>query len=479
MGKIKRGDILKEVEIVDLGSDGKAVGKKDGLVFFVKGAVPGDITDVLISKSRRSYNEGEAVSFLRHSPDKIQAKCSHFGVCGGCKWQNLTYEKQLYYKQKSITEAICRIGKIPLTQTSNIIPSENIYYYRNKLEFTFSNKRWLTPNENQSDAPLDLRALGFHVPGLFNKVVDIQNCYLQNDVSNRIRNEVSLFAKMNNLDFFDIKNQTGFLRNLIIRNSNTGELMVIVVFYYEDDEKRIKLLEHLSKTFHEITSLMYVINPKKNDTINDLDVLLYKGRDFMSETMENLTFRISAKSFFQTNSAQAYILYKVVRDFAQIKPTDLVYDLYTGTGSIALFLASDAKKIVGIEYIEQAIENAKENAQLNNLINTVFVAGVIEKNLNDEFIKIHGKPDVLITDPPRSGMHPKVITQILDMEPKSIVYVSCNPSTQARDIALLSEKYTLEKLQAVDMFPHTSHVESVGLMRLINNQGVKDSQLSQ
>jgi len=466
MTKFKRGNIFNNVEIVDIASGGKAVGKVDNVVIFINNAVPGDVVDVVINSVKRRYYEGNVLNFIKFSDKRTDPKCTHFGVCGGCKWQNLSYTEQLKFKQKQVVDNLVRIGKITINSIEDIIPSENIYYYRNKLEYTFSNKRWLTKDEFNADpfVPLNINGLGFHIPGLFSKVLNIDECFLQAAPSDAIRLAVKKFAIVNDYTFFDLKEQTGFLRNLIIRTSTQSELMVIVVFHQEDDEKVNALMQHLAEQFPEITSLMYVINPKRNDTISDLDVILYKGKDHLTEKMNELTFRIGPKSFFQTNSVQALTLYNVVKDFAGLTGKEIVYDLYTGTGTIAIFLSAAAKKVVGVEYIEQAIENAKENSLFNGQKNTVFVAGIMEKILDNAFIQTHGQPDVVITDPPRSGMHPKVVEQLLQIAPSKIVYVSCNPSTQARDLALLSGAYNVLKIQPVDMFPHTEHVENVALL---------------
>jgi len=466
MTKIKYGDVISHLEVVDLASDGKAVAKKEGMVVFLTNAVPGDIVDVKMTKSRRKYYEGVPVHFYELSKDRIEPKCSHFGVCGGCKWQHLDYGKQLFYKEKQVFDNLTRIAKVPVNHIFPIIPSENVFYYRNKLEFTFTNKRWLTEAEMGEPYEKNMNALGFHVPNQFSKVVNIDKCYLMHEKVDDIRNSVREFALENNMSFFDLKSQEGFLRNIIIRSTLTGEWMVIVVFAFEDLTPQKLLLDFIAEKFPEITSLMYVINSKRNDTIGDLDVNLYKGNAYMIEAMETLRFKISPQSFFQTNMHQAYKLYCVVRDFAALNGHELVYDLYTGTGTIALFIANNASKVVGLEYVEKAIEDAKENASLNNINNTLFFAGAIEKIMDEAFIHQHGKPEIIITDPPRAGMHQNVIEQLLKVEAKKIVYVSCNPATQARDIELLSEKYVVEKVQAVDMFPHTAHVESVALLIL-------------
>lgn len=469
MSKLKWGDCLENVVMTDIAEGGKALGKTAGMVVFVKGAIPGDEADVRITKVKRRYAEAEVLSFIKQSDFRTEPMCKHFGVCGGCKWQHMAYTEQLRFKQKQVEDNLVRIGKVKINEILNIIPSEELYNYRNKLEYTFSHKRWLTSEEMKSEDNnmLNMNALGFHIPGMFSKVLPIDTCYLQKEPSNAIRLAVRDFTLKHEYPYFDLKEQVGLMRNLIIRNSNTGGLMVIVVFHYRDDEKIIALLDHLLEQFPEITSLMYVINEKRNDTIGDLDVVLYKGDDFLTEQMENLSFRIGPKSFFQTNSLQALTLYRIVREFAALKGTEVVYDLYTGTGTIAMFLAQNAAKVVGVEYVEQAVENARANSILNHLNNTVFEAGIMEKILNDTFIEKHGRPDVVITDPPRSGMHPAVVEQLLQMAAPRIVYVSCNPATQARDLALLSAKYEVIKIQPVDMFPHTEHVENVALLQII------------
>jgi len=470
---MKAVQTFENVEIVDISSEGKGIGKVNGIVCFIEFAIPGDVVDVQITKKKSNYREGKIIRHHTLSAKRTIPVCSHFGVCGGCKWQNMSYDSQLFFKQKYVTDAIERIGHIPLSVASGstlellpIIPSKEQFHYRNKLEYTFSNKRWLTQEDFKilnigEDLGSAAYALGFHIPKLFDKVLDINECYLQKEPSNKIRLEVRKYAVENKLTFFDIRKQNGFLRNLILRSTSTGEWMVVVCFFYEDVEARENLLAHLAKTFPEITSLLYVINAKKNDSIFDQEVKLYKGSDFISEEMEGLKFRISAKSFFQTNSSQALELYKVAIDFAAFKGNEVVYDLYTGTGTIANFIAKKASKIIGIEYIEAAIEDAKINSQINGISNTKFFAGDIKDILTNEFIATHGTPNVIITDPPRAGMHEDVVKKIVELAPQTIVYVSCNPATQARDIAWMSEKYRVEKIQPVDMFPHTAHVESV------------------
>lgn len=453
---------LEQVEIVDAGSEGKAVGRVDEKVVFVPFVVPGDVVDVHVNRKRKSYFEGVAGKIHQYSDKRVEPKCEHFSVCGGCKWQNMDYQHQLFYKQKQVAENLRRIGKLELPEISPILPSASIFHYRNKLEYTFSNKRWLTEfNKDVDFEKLNMNGLGFHIPGMYDRVLDIHNCYLQADPSNEIRLAVKAFADEQNISYYDVKNWTGQLRNLLIRNTTKGDVMVILVVS-EDDRASIQgILEMLSEKFPAITSLMYVINSKTNDIISDLEVHLYKGDPWLMEEMEDLKFKIGPVSFYQTNPVQAYELYKVAREFADLKTDELVYDLYTGTGTIANFIARSVKKVIGIEYVEAAIEDAYENARINNIDNTAFYAGDLAKVLNEEFVVENGSPDVVITDPPRAGMHEKVVQQILAARPKKIVYVSCNPATQARDVALMAEQYAIEAVQPVDMFPHTHHVENV------------------
>ncbi|MBL7888577.1 MAG: 23S rRNA (uracil(1939)-C(5))-methyltransferase RlmD [Bacteroidia bacterium] len=461
----KPPQIVENIAVIDASSDGQAVAKTEEYVMFIKGAVPGDVVDVQITRKKSKYREAKTIAVKQRSDKRVDEVCSHFGVCGGCKWQNMSYEWQLYYKQKQVTDALTRLAKIELPEIQKILPSEKTYHYRNKLEYTFSNKKWLTVEEIETNQTIDNRnALGFHIPGLFDKVLDIDTCHLQEEPSNSIRLAVKEFALKNGLTFFDLREQIGLLRNIIIRSTSTGEWMVIISFYYDDKENIAALLEHLSALFSQITSLQYVINSKKNDTINDLDIKVYKGNDSIYENMEGLKFKIGPKSFYQTNSEQAYNLYKVTRDFAALTGNEIVYDLYTGTGTIANFVAHQAKKVVGVEYVPAAIEDAKINAQLNGIENTSFYAGDMKDVLNDAFVQANGKPDVIITDPPRAGMHDDVTKKILEIEPQKIVYVSCNPATQARDLQLLDQKYRVTKVQPVDMFPQTHHVENVVLL---------------
>ncbi len=467
MVRKKRNPFYEKVRIEDIGSEGKALARVNEVVVFTKLVIPGDVVDLQVTRKRKKYQEAFVVRVHEYSPDRIDAFCSHFGTCGGCKWQFLPYDKQLYYKQKQVEDQLKRIGRLDLPPVMKILASERDTFYRNKLEFTFSNKRWLTAVEIEANNEIhDTNALGFHVPGLFDKVINIEKCWLQPEPSNEIRNFINEYAEKHSLNFFDIKEKAGFLRTLIIRTSSTGEVMVIVSFFYDDVRTREQLLEELKKSFPQITSLMYVINPKGNDTIIDLDIHVYAGQPFIWEEMEGLRFKVGPKSFYQTNSEQAYSLYKVARDFAALEGHEIVYDLYTGTGTIANFVARRAKKVVGVEYVPEAIDDAKENALINGIENVSFYSGDIKLVFNDEFVRANGKPDIIITDPPRAGMHVEVVNTILNLKPKRIVYVSCNPATQARDLALMSEKYKVQKVQPVDMFPHTHHVENVVLLEV-------------
>jgi len=454
--------LFEQVEIIDVAAEGKALAKIDDKVLFVQHAVPGDIVDVQVNKSRKNYYEGYVTKYHKLSDIRIEPFCSHFGTCGGCKWQPLPYAEQLRYKQREVENNLKRIGKVELPEIATIMPSKKTQYYRNKLEYTFSNKRWLEADEMQlEEDSLERYGLGFHIPRMFDKVIDVKKCYLQEEPSNSIRLAIKKYALENGLSFFDIRKQEGLLRTLIIRTTSTGEVMVIVAFYHEDVEKREGLLNHLKAQFPQLTSLMYVINEKANDTISDQEIICFSGRDYIEEVMEGLKFRIGPKSFYQTNSEQAYELYKVTRNFAGLNGDEVVYDLYTGTGTIANFLASKAQKVVGIEYVPEAIEDAKVNSANNNIGNTHFFAGDMKNILNEDFIRENGQPDVIIVDPPRAGMHEDVVKTILKASAKKIVYVSCNSATQARDLNILDEKYKVTKIQPVDMFPHTHHVENV------------------
>lgn len=463
--KKKELPLLEKVTITDVAAEGKAVAKVNELVIFVPYVVPGDVVDLQVKRKKNHYAEAVAVKFHEKSPLRTEPFCSHFGVCGGCKWQCLSYEEQLKYKQKQVFDNLTRIGKVELPEFRPILGSEKTRFYRNKLEFTFSNKRWLTEEEVKQDVKYDqMNAVGFHIPGAFDKVLAIDKCWLQDDISNQIRNAVRDYAYAHNFPFFDLRTQEGLLRNIMIRTSSTGELMVVLQCKVTDDEGRRKMeeiLQFMADSFPQITSLMYVINNKCNDTIGDLDVEVFKGNDHIFEEMEGLRFKVGPKSFYQTNSEQAYNLYKVAHEFAGLTGNELVYDLYTGTGTIANFVARQARKVVGIEYVPEAIEDAKVNSALNGIDNTLFYAGDMKDILTNDFIAEHGRPDVIITDPPRAGMHNDVIDVILAAEPKRIVYVSCNPATQARDLQLLDGKYKVTAVQPVDMFPHTHHVENV------------------
>lgn len=465
MGRRKRKPlpIFEQVEIIDVGAEGKAIAKVDEAVVFVKGAVPGDICDLQVTKKNRRFFEAKPIKFHTYSKDRTEAICEHFGVCGGCKWQELPYDKQLFYKHKQVKDNFERIGKFDFPELIPILGSKETQYYRNKLEFTFTDKVWLTFEDLDAGKPKE-PGLGFHVPGRFDGIIDIEHCYLQGSISNDVRNQLKKFALENNYTFFDLRAQVGLFRNIIIRTSSTGEIMVIVIFFENDEAAINHTMEFLKSTFDSITSLMYVVNQKKNDSISDQEVILYNGKDHMMEEMEGIQFKVGPKSFYQTNSEQAYELYKITRDFADISEKETVYDLYTGTGTIANFVAKQAKQVIGIEYVPEAIEDAFENSKLNKITNTNFFAGDMKDILTDDFIKEHGKPDVIITDPPRAGMHDDVIQVILNAAPTKIVYVSCNPATQARDLQALTENYNVVKTQPVDMFPHTHHVENVVLL---------------
>lgn len=457
--------LLEGVTITDVAAEGKALARVDDMVIFVPFAVPGDVVDLQVKKKKHSYCEAEVVRFIEYSKVRVTPFCQHFGVCGGCKWQNLPYEEQLKAKQQQVENQLRRIGKIALPESNPILGSVKTKEYRNKLEFGCSNKRWLTKEEVASGAAFDnMNAIGFHITGAFDKILPIEECRLMDGMNNDIRNEIRDYALAHNIEFFDLREQRGLLRDIIIRHSNSGEWMVIVQFHYEqqEDEQRAKgLLEHLAQRFPQISSLLYVDNQKCNDTIGDLEVMVYKGNDHIFLHMEDLKFKVGPKSFYQTNTEQAYHLYSVARRMAGLSGKELVYDLYTGTGTIANFVAKEAKKVIGIEYVPEAIEDAKVNSAINGIDNTLFFAGDMKDILNDEFIAEHGRPDVIITDPPRAGMHNDVIDTILRAHPQTIVYVSCNPATQARDLSLLDKDYQVVEVQPVDMFPHTPHVENV------------------
>lgn len=465
--------IAANVVIFDIAEEGKGVGRAGEMVVFVEKAVPGDVADIEIFRKKKNFGEAKISALKTASGLRTEPFCQHFGDCGGCKWQHMTYEAQLHYKQKAVTDALERIAKVDVSSLMPILPSPETRFYRNKLEFTFSDRRWLTNNEISSGETFATDALGFHVPLYFDRILDIQECHLQSDSSNEIRNSVRDFAMQQQVSFYNLRRHEGSLRNLIIRTSSAGELMVIVVFAFADEEQVASLMEFIRVTFPQITSLLYIINQKKNDTIFDQEVITYHGRDFIYEEMRTdftginkVRFRIGPKSFYQTNSHQATKLYEVARDFAGFKGDELVYDLYTGAGTIANFIAGKVKQVIGIEYVESAIEDAKINSSINNINNTKFFAGDMRDVLNASFIAQNNKPDVIITDPPRAGMHPDVIRRLMEIEAEKIVYVSCNVATQARDLLVLKDKYEVTKIQPVDMFPHTQHVENVLLLQL-------------
>ena len=471
MSRKKTLPLLENVEIEVVAAEGKCIAHVGEMVVFVPFVVPGDVVDLQVTKKRHRYCEAEAVNFIHYASVRETPKCQHFGICGGCKWQNLPYAEQLKAKQQQVYDQLSRIGKVALPDFLPILGSERIWEYRNKQEYGCSEKRWYTRSELRElpeGAGLESGAIGLHVTGAFDKVYPIEQCWLMDDFHNEVRNEVSTYARETRMSFYNIREQHGLLRDLIFRNSNTGEWMLIVQFHYDEEEDKARamgLLSHIAERFPEITSLLYVNNQKGNDTIGDLEVLTYKGTDHIFETMEGLRFKVGPKSFYQTNTEQAYHLYCVARDFAGLSGGELVYDLYTGTGTIANFVARGARQVVGIEYVPEAIEDARENSRINGVENTLFYAGDMKDILTEEFVRRHGRPDVIITDPPRAGMHPDVVEVILGAAPERIVYVSCNPATQARDLSLLDAAYRVERVQPVDMFPHTPHVENVVLLQ--------------
>lgn len=467
MGKRIKPFVIENLEIIDATNEGVSMGKHENIVVFVPHLIPGDVADVMVMQKKRNYYKAQLIELKKESPFRVPAKCPHFGVCGGCKWQHMDYKEQLKYKQKQVSDAFIRIGKLEFEAINPIIGAEEIYYYRNKLDFAFADKKWLLPHEINDPNILSEPGLGFHVPKVFDKVIDIQTCFLMDHYADEIRNEIRKYTLENSLEYYNARTWEGLMRNLVVRKTSMDEWMLIVVFAYESDENN-KLLDFIKTRFDKISSLFYIINPKKNDSIGDLPVFLYSGKDYIEEEMEGLKFKVSPLSFYQTNSQQAYVLYKTCRDFAGLTGEELVYDLYTGTGTIANFVARKAQKVVGIEYVEMAIEDAKINSEKNEIENTVFYAGDMAAVLTDEFMNINGRPDVVITDPPRAGMHPKVVEQLKRIKPKRIVYVSCNPATQARDIDLMRDLYKITKIQPVDMFPHTQHVENVCCLELIS-----------
>jgi 23S rRNA (uracil1939-C5)-methyltransferase len=459
--------VLENVPVTGYAAEGKALARIEGKVIFIEGAVPGDIADVLITKNKKDWAEGKAIKINELSSERVTPFCIHFGICGGCKWQMLPYKKQLEYKEQEVKDVVKRIGKVE-TVVLPILGSEKTIHYRNKLEFTFSNKKYLTQKEFEilGENQWPGGALGYHVPKLYDKIIDIKECWLMDDVNNVIRNTLREFSEKNNYAYYDIKEHKGFLRNVIIRNCTTGELMVNLFFGNDDKEKREKICNYLLEKIPSITTLLYTINQKWNDSMEDLDPKIFYGKGYVMEKLGNFNFKISSKSFFQTNTKQAEVLYNVVKDFATLKGTEIVYDLYCGTGSIGIFLSKNAKKIIGVDVIEDAIKDAKENAELNNLQTTAFFSGDVIDICNDDFFDLHGKPDLVIVDPPRAGLHNKLVNKLLEISSPKIIYVSCNVSTQARDLQLMNEKYFVEKIQPVDMFPHTHHIESVALMTL-------------
>ena len=464
--------LIEQVNVERMAAEGKCIVKHDDRVVFVPFVAPGDVVDVYTTRKKKTYWEGKAVHFHQYAEDRVDPFCEHFGVCGGCKWQHIPYPQQLAYKRQQVIDHFQRIAKVPLPEVSPALGSEQTTYYRNKLEFSFSDQRWLTREElDQKEVTYDRRALGFHVPGSFEKVLPIHHCYLQPDPSNAIRLAIDEYAKANDIPYYSARRHTGILRTLMIRNTTQGEFMVVVQFGgdAQDEDHQpmiIDLLNHVRSTFPDLTSLQYVINPKKNDTFHDLTVVLHSGQDYLTERMGELQFRISAQSFYQTNSEQAHRLYEVVREMAQLTGQEYVYDLYSGTGTIANFVAGQARRVVGLEYVRTAVADARVNSEINGIENTQFVAGDIKDLLRPALIEKHGRPDVVITDPPRTGMHPDVVKQLLAMESPRLVYISCNPATQARDVALLAEKYDVKQVQPVDMFPHTHHVENVALLEI-------------
>ena len=460
--KRKELPVVENVEITGVAAEGKSIARVDDMVVFIPFGAPGDVVNIKLDKKKRSYAEAHIVDMVKPSPDRVTPACEHFGVCGGCKWQHIPYESQLRYKRDQVVDALTRIAKVEIPEVNPTLGSKETFCYRNKLEYTFSCKCWITFEDLRSGREIaDRNALGFHIPGAFDKVLDIKKCWLQDDLSNRIRLFVRQYALAKGYEFYDIKAQQGLMRTLMVRIASTGEVMLIVVFARPEQEKIDALMGAIAAEFPEITSLLYVVNQKVNDTIADQEIITYRGRDYINEEMEGLQFRIGPKSFYQTNSHQAYELYKVARRMACLKPDDLVYDLYTGTGTIANFVARQVKKVVGIEYVPEAIADAKLNSEVNGIDNTIFFAGDMKDVLTDGFIAEHGRPDVMIIDPPRAGMHEDVVNVILNARPERIVYVSCNPATQARDLALMDSLYRVEEVQPVDMFPHTHHVENV------------------
>jgi len=468
MARKKKPLIFENITVLDAGARGKTVAKApDGRVIFLSNTVPGDVVDIRTGKKKKAYFEGTAIKFHEYSDKRVEPVCEHFEHCGGCKWQNMAYEHQLAYKEKEVINNLIRIGHLELPEITPILGCKKSYFYRNKMEFSFSNSRWLTLEEINSEEQIDNRnACGFHISGMWDKILDVKKCHVQENPSNDIRNFIKNYGIENELEFYNPREQAGLLRTIMLRISSTGEIMVVIQFFREEKQKREGLLNALSEKFPQITSLQYVINGKGNDTLYDQDIILFNGKDHIFEEMEGLKFKIGPKSFYQTNSTQAYELYKITRNFADLTGNEIVYDFYTGTGTIAQFVAKKAKKVIGVESVPEAIDDAKLNAQLNKIENVEFYAGDMKDVFNDNFIKKHGHPDVIITDPPRDGMHKNVVAKILEIAPKRIVYVSCNSATQARDLSLMKDQYNIIKSQAVDMFPQTHHVENVILLEL-------------
>jgi 23S rRNA (uracil1939-C5)-methyltransferase len=460
----KKIPLLEKAEIISAGAEGKAIAKSNGMVVFVPHAAPGDIADIQVVRKKKSFYEGRVTKFHHFSALRSRPFCEHFGLCGGCSWQHLQYNHQLAFKKQQVIDNFQRLGKFDFPAVEDVIESANTTHYRNKLEYTFCNRRWLTSFIEGDLDQKEMNGLGFHIPRMFDRILDINTCYLQPEPSNSIRLATKAFVQDHGYEFYDFRNREGFLRNLLIRNTSTGEFMVILVVNHDEKDKIFPILDFLGERFPEICSLMYVVNNKKNDSLSDLEATLYKGNPFITEVMDDLRFRIGPLSFFQTNSQQALQLYRTAREMASLTGSEVVYDLYTGAGTIAGFVAKQAKKVIGIEYVEASVKDAQENARLNNIENVSFFAGDMAKVLNHEFVSLHGSPDVIITDPPRAGMHESVVKMLLETAPSRIVYVSCNPATQARDIALMTDKYKVEKVQPVDMFPHTHHIENVVLL---------------
>ncbi len=461
----KKHPVIENLLITDIAAEGVSIGRHDNYVIFVRGVIPGDIVDVQLTRTRKAYAESKLLKIVELSADRVEPFCSHFGKCGGCKWQMLPYEKQLHYKQKQVFDQLSRIGGLKDINLKAIIASEKDKFYRNKLEFTFANRRWLETHEPEMDKDdRGLEGLGFHVQGMFDRIIDLETCYLQASPSNEIRNKIGEFTKSEGYDYYNSRSHEGMMRNLIVRTSSTGEIMVVVIFNKKDKDLIENLMKYIEVEFPQITSLQYVINPKFHDSIYDQEVILFAGRDFIYEEMDGLKFKIGPKSFFQTNTEQALVLYRKTLEFAAVMPDEIIYDLYTGTGTIANFVAKHCKKVVGIESVPEAIEDAKLNSEINNISNTAFFAGDMKDLLSADFILANGQPDTIILDPPRAGVHENVIKVMREAAPRKIVYVSCNPATQARDIALLSDMYEHVESQPVDMFPHTHHVENVTLL---------------